>query len=267
MRKLALVAAAATFSTLALTPALASSASGADAASAQSQRAGKYVVTATVNTDEAIVGGKVVLKGKVTPAARGEKVVLQKRYAGEKRWIDETSAKLKKSGAFKLVDDIKSIDARSYRVFKPGSKGVKPGYSPILDVTAYRWSWLTDLPQRTATELVETWSVSIDATEYTHSLAATTAGTSGLIDYNLGRKCTRMTGTFGITDNADLATSVSIGVTGDGAALYSGSFTVGHAVTQTIGLRDVFRLGINYNKPGTGAGQAAVGGPKVLCSF
>ena len=106
-------------------------------------KADAWTVTAKINETVAI-GKETTLKvrGRVTPKAAGQKVVLQQRVRNKKTWKATGTAKIKSNGTYLLKDDPSSPGKRSYRVVKPASNGLAKGFSPTLEVEVYSWEKL-----------------------------------------------------------------------------------------------------------------------------
>lgn len=227
----------------------------------------KYVVTATANKTVAITGTKVVVRGKVKPAAPGSVVVLQQRAVGKRKWSESGTAKIKADGTFKLVDTPKSIVARDYRVFKPGDDAAKSGYSEIMRVTVYRWLKLGYLAARAADQLtVGTATINLD--QYPASLLSNGTDTSGMRDYNLGKKCLRLRGIVGLDDDSDGGATGTVNFSGDGISLFTGQLTLANPQPFDLGISQVFRLAVSYTTPGPAPRAiVAVAKPEVLCPF
>src|SRR6476620_1404075 len=115
---------------LALSPlALTATSTAAPAAHAKA-KATAYSVTAKASTDTAIAKETTVkVKGRVTPKAAGQKVILQQRVGNKKKWTATGDAKVKKNGTYKLTDKPSTPGPREYRVLKPGSNGFAKGLS------------------------------------------------------------------------------------------------------------------------------------------
>ena len=106
-------------------------------------KAGAYTVTAKINKTVAI-GKETTLKvrGRVTPKAAGQKVVLQQRVGNKKTWKATATAKIKANGTYVVKDDPSTPGKREYRVVKPASNGIAKGISPALAVQVYSWQRL-----------------------------------------------------------------------------------------------------------------------------
>lgn len=61
-----------------------------------------------------------MISGKVSPAAKGGKVILQKRINGHK-WVTEAKLKTRGSGAYSYADKPHAAGARQYRAVVPGT--------------------------------------------------------------------------------------------------------------------------------------------------
>ncbi|WP_210438486.1 NPCBM/NEW2 domain-containing protein [Nocardioides xinjiangensis] len=230
-------------------------------------QADAYTVTASINKTVAI-GKEDVLKvrGRVTPKAAGQKVVLQQRVDGKRKWRPSGTATIKRNGTYKLQDDPSTPGTREYRVLKPASKGIAKGFSKTLTVEVYSWQRLVDR-QPVATNVNVPTGVNIGAEFYGHSIATATLGAASSIEYTLGRKCTEMRATYALTDESVTGATGTVKVTGDGAVLVDHALAVGTVFAgETVDLTGVFRLRIDATRSETPAGTVAVATPEVLCT-
>lgn len=252
---------------LALSPlALTATSTAAPAAHAKA-KATAYSVTAKASTDTAIAKETTVkVKGRVTPKAAGQKVILQQRVGNKKKWVVTGDAKVKKNGTYKLSDKPSTPGSREYRVLKPASNGFAKGFSKPVQVEVYRWEKLANR-QAVATNFGYA-GVNIGAEYFGASLATTTAGTPSTLEYTLGRKCTSMRATYALTDESVTGAIGTVKVTGDGATLVDHVLAVGTIVPdETTDLTGVFRLKIDATTSAAPtAATVAVGTPEVLCT-
>ena len=253
---------------LAATAALAAStlALAAPTAQAAPAKARAYQVTATASTDVAVAKEDTVkVKGRVTPKAAGQKVILQQRVGNKKKWVQTGKATVKRNGRYVLKDKPTAPGSREYRVLKPGSKGIKKGYSKPVQVEVYRWE---KLGYRTFAGTGFTGQGVTIGTEYHKaSLATTTPGTAATAEFTLGRKCTAMRATYALTDTSLSGSSGAVTVTADGKQLAVHSLAVGTIVAdEELDLTGVFRLKLDASTTATPAATAAVATPEVLCT-
>lgn len=230
-------------------------------------KARTYKVTAKANIDVAVAKEDTVkVKGRVTPKAAGEKVVLQQRVGNKKSWKSTGNAKIKGNGTYVLKDKPSTQGPREYRVLKPASDGIKKGYSKPVAVEVYKWEKLVYRLSGPRVN-VEPAGVVIGAEYFGQSLATTTSGTPSSVEYTLGRKCTDLRATYALTDSSASGSSGAVTVTADGAVLATHSLAVGTIVAdQVLDISDVFRLKFDLSTTATPAAVAAVATPEVLCT-
>ncbi|QSR32149.1 hypothetical protein CFI00_16870 [Nocardioides sp. S5] len=252
---------------LAATVALAAGSLALTAPAAQAAPA-KYKVTAKANTEIAIVKEDTVkIRGRVTPKAAGQKVVLQQRVGNKKSWKVTASAKVKGNGTYVLKDKPTTPGSREYRVVKAASNGVQKGISKSMPVEVYKWEKLVGRDAGPATNFAGPAGVNIGAEYYGSSLATTTAGTPSSVEYTLGRKCIEMRASYALTDESASGATGSVTVAGDGAVLASHALAIGTLVAdETLDLAGIFRLKVDAITSATPAATAAVATPEVLCT-
>lgn len=254
--------------TLAAVAALAASSLALSApAQAAPAKAQTYQVTAKVNKDVAIAKEDTIrVKGRVTPKAAGQKVVLQQRVGNKKKWNSTGNAKIKGNGTYLLKDKPSTPGSREYRVLKPGAKGIKKGYSKSVQVEVYRWEKLISRTSGPSVNLAPA-GVLIGAEYFGQSLATTVSGTPSSIEYTLGRKCTELRATYALTDSSASGSSGAATVTADGAVLAAHPLSVGTVIAdEVLDISDVFRLKFDLSTSTTPAAIAAVATPEVLCT-
>ena len=93
------------------------------------------VVTSRLSDGVVRAGDRMVLRGSVAPARRGQRVVLQRRIAGT--WIDVDHTSLDARSAyefrFRAVDGV-----NAYRVVKPATATLRAGRGRVHRLSAYR---------------------------------------------------------------------------------------------------------------------------------
>jgi hypothetical protein len=236
-------------------------------AQAAAAKAQAYKITAKANTEVAVAKEDVVkVRGRVTPRAAGEKVVLQQRVGNKKSWKSTGNTRIKKNGTYVLKDRPTTPGPREYRVLKPGSRGISKGYSKPVAVEVYRWQKLAS--RRVGpSENVTTTSVYIGAGLATRSLVTIEPGVPASVEYTLGRKCVELRARYALTDESATGSSGAISVSADGAVLTSHSLAVGTIVEEEpLDVSDVFRLKVDVSTTATPAAFAAMARPEVLCT-
>jgi len=230
-------------------------------------KAGSYTVTAKINKTLAI--GKettIKVRGRVTPKAAGEQVVLQQRVGNKKTWTATGTAKIKLDGTYLLKDDPSTPGSREYRVLKPASNGIAKGFSPALAVKVYSWQQLVGRASGPSTNIL-VGGVDIGTDHYGSSLVTNVAGTASSIEYTLGRKCLQLRASYALSDRSATGSSGAVTVTADGAVKLAQGLSVGTVVADNVlDMKDVFRIKLDLSTSATPAAQAAVATPEVLCT-
>ena len=239
----------------------------AQAAPTTYKKAASYTVTAKINETVAI-GKETTLKvkGRVTPKAAGQKVVLQQRVGNKKSWKATGAAKIKSNGTYVLKDKPSTPGSREYRVVKGASNGFAKGISKSLAVEVYSWEKLAYRTPGPNTNIT-TSGATIGTEYYAASISTSVAGTASSIEYTLGRKCTSMRSSYALNDSSATGASGAVTVSADGSVLATHSLTVGAIVAdEVIDISDAFRLKLDLSSSATPAAYTSVATPEVLCT-
>lgn len=230
-------------------------------------KADSYVVTAKINNTVAI--GKettIKVRGRVTPKAAGQKVVLQQRVGNKKTWKATGTSKIKANGTYVVKDVPSTPGKREYRVVKPASNGHAKGTSPSLAVEVYSWSKLGYRSPGPVTNVNVT-GATIATDYYSPSLVSNVSGTASSIEYTLGRKCLSLRASYALTDQSASGSTGSVVVSADGAVRANHALAVGSLVAdEVIDLKGVYRIKFDLTSTATPASVTAVAEPEVLCT-
>ena len=208
-------------------------------------------VTIKASTHQVAAGKAVVFTGKVRPgSSAGKKVVLQEKFKPGKPWVSQKNAPIQADGTYQVKDKPTLTTVHRYRVVMPGARHHNKGVSPVVKVTVYAWTLLS---QQTA---VNDTSMGF--------------GTSGSIEFNVNHKCIKVRSVFGLSDNSTTAGQGEVSIESDGASIYSNTFDVGQSQERTLSLTPAplkLRLEAHDTSTTSGAvGHGAFGGPEVLCT-
>ena len=233
-------------------------------------KAQSWKVTAKANLEVAVAKEDTVkVKGRVTPKAAGEKVVLQQRVGNKKTWRSTGDVKVKSNGTYVLKDTPSTPGPREYRVLKPASQGLSKGFSKAVAVEVYRWEKLVFRPSGPRVN-VDPAGVLIGADYFGQSLATVAPRTASSVEYTLGRKCTDLRATYALTDSSTTGATGAVTVTADGAVKAAHALAIGTVVAdEVVDISNAFRLKIDLNTTTvapTDAAVAAVATPEVLCT-
>lgn len=104
----------------------------------------RYVVTASASSPNVDVGTTSTLRGKVSPGAKDQRVLVQRLAPGG--WITVQRPQLNRYSYYKATVRVPKAGENKYRVIKPGTSAHPTGYSPTVTVNGWRWRYLTTLP-------------------------------------------------------------------------------------------------------------------------
>ncbi|KRB78176.1 hypothetical protein ASE01_08460 [Nocardioides sp. Root190] len=178
--------------TLLVAPLLAVSLTSAPAAAGA-----PYVVTLTSSNSTITYGAKVTLRGKVSPAADGQRVKVQRRIESG-AWATIATPRLSTSSTYSLVTT-PSKGRTSYRVIKSASNGHAADASPTVLVKAWRWRTLVGVAPKASNDL-RTGTYAQDG--FTHG-AGVSLGNTGYVQWRvISWRCTRARAVVGVPDTA-----------------------------------------------------------------
>lgn len=246
----------------------ATTAHASDAFAGHSARqAPSYSVKAKINKTTAIAKEDTVkIRGRVSPKAAGDKVVLQQRMEGNKKWGVSGRAKIRANGSFLLKDEPSATGTRLYRVLKPGSGKVKKGVSKELEVVVYGWAKLGYRTAGPATNVSVT-GATIATDYYGVSIVTETAGTPASIEYTLGKKCTLVRSSYALTDSSESGSTGTVALKVDGKVAFASGLVLGQPIAdQEADITDAFRISYELSGSAEPTGLVAVATPEVLCT-
>jgi hypothetical protein len=253
--------------TLALAPAgVVGIAQQAGAASAQ--RADSYHVSLKISAKEATARQDTVkLTGTVTPTpAKGSKVLIQVKYENRNNWAKLGKATVDSHGKYKFVEKPKSHLDRVYRVVKATDDKADKGTSRERALHVLIWSWLTGWAPSATANVLAAYSMPINGDDYVQTLYVDRTQATGFTEFTLGRDCTTMESTFGLSDRTETGGKASIHVTRDGVAAYDRTFDLGQSELVSMDVSDVYRIRFDFaqiaNTPVT---EPSAGSARVLC--
>jgi hypothetical protein len=180
--------------------ALASTAVGLAApASAES----RYTVTASVSATSVDVGQTFTVKGKVSPLARGEWAIVQRKVGSS--WTKVARDAINRYGNYRATVTVTEPGDNEYRVLKRHSRGHLRGVSATFTVTGWRWRALHTMPTSgPINNVAYLASSTLGTTDYpiTYSPLIKVGGPGGSATYVLAQKCTKFEGDVGVTPDS-----------------------------------------------------------------
>jgi hypothetical protein len=243
----------------------------ADAAAHKPHRT-PWHVTIKADTTELTLGQRVHLTGKVAKSASGQLVKLYERGSADQPWRYQRNALVHKNGHYATYDKPTVNSSRQYRVVMPGTQRHKQGASEAVIVEVFRWTTLTTLPDVNDVDLDPTPSVSMNGVSYPSSLVASIfhfpgAPTAQAVEFNLGHRCTRFRGTFGLSDNSVTGAQATVTATADGTPWFNHTYGLGESDANEFTF-ETPPLKIRFDSVSVVDGLdglGAVGTPEVYC--
>lgn len=247
------------------TPLVATTATASDTTAAR--KATAYSVTAKINMTTAIAQEDVVkIRGKVSPRAVGDKVVLQQRLENKKTWSVSGKAKIRANGTYLLKDEPSTAGTRFYRVLKPAEGTIKKGVSKELELVVYGWEPLGYRLRGPATNLVVNTAV-INTESFPASIVTDKAGTPSSIEYTLGKKCLTLRSSYALTDSTATGGTGTVALKVDGAVAFASPLVLGQVIEDhEVDITDAFRISYELVSSASPASYVAAATPEVLCT-
>ena len=208
------------------------------------------------------------MRGRVTPKAAGQKVVLQQRVGNKKTWKATGTAKIKTNGTYVLKDDPSTPGQARVPRRQAGLQRLRQGLQPDAGGRGLRLAEAR-LPRGRA----PTTNLAVHRRAHRDRLLRQQPGDRASpappssIEYTLGRKCLELRATYALTDSSATGSSGAVTVSTDGAVLRRHPLSVGTVVADSVlDIEDAFRLKFDLTTSATPAAVAAVATPEVLCT-
>lgn len=252
-------------------PLVATSATTANASDAFAGHAARpapsYSVKAKINKTTAIAKEDTVkIRGKVSPKAAGDKVVLQQRVGAKKSWSVSSKAKIKANGSFLLKDKPSATGTRHYRVLKPGSGKLAKGVSKELELVVYGWEKLGYRSQGPAGNVAVT-TATVATETYPASIVTGTPGTPSSIEYTLGKKCLTLRSTYALTDSSATGGTGTVALKVDDKVAFASGLVLGQSLTDVeTNVTGAFRISYELVSSAAPDSYVAAATPEVLCT-
>ena len=247
-----------------LTPAMSASAAG----QAGAQQATQYQVTLKASAKEAVAKEDTIkLTGSVIPKPpEGSKVVVQVKYEGLKAWKKVGTATVKPNGNYRFDVEPESHLDRSYRVVKKTDDKGEGDTSRERAVTVTAWSWLNRLAPSAGANVIKTDKMPINGDVYGHVLFSPTSSSTAFTEFTLGRNCTDLDVTFGLSDRTETGGKATMTMKSDGVLVYGRAFNLGESETKLVDVTGVFRIRFDMAQDDTTPDtEPSLGAGRVLC--
>ncbi|MFT4287303.1 NPCBM/NEW2 domain-containing protein [Nocardioides sp.] len=241
---------------------------------------GKYKARITVSATKITLGGSVTISGVVRGAPLGKKVVLQALYPTG-RWHKNAVGRTGNGGAVTFVETPTTTQKRIYRIYVPGTRKKRAGFSNRILVKVKKasttsttstsaptekWYDLYDVGSYDDYAFDSVSSIRINGAYFTKSLKQYTHASSGYEEYNLSRLCTQLTATVGLADDySDSGSKGQLRILRDSSETYKKQFGLGVSEPITLDLTNTLRLRIETTDL-SGWATVALGSPRIYCN-
>jgi hypothetical protein len=228
------------------------------------ERTSSFSVSATQSTYSIVLGGGVLLSGRVSPRSAAKSLRVQELAGG--RWTTVDHVRTTSSSTFQTVYRPGSAGRKGVRVCKPAAGSRRGGCSPTMRVRVSRWHYLDSWDQVAGTGFTARDSLSINGRSYRRSLQSGHDAGTAFVEYDLARRCSQLRAVVGMGDESEPRADGQIDMLGDGARLLTRSLTTGTAESVRVPVSDVLRVRVQATTDQDGE-YVAVGTPRVLCLF
>jgi hypothetical protein len=240
----------------------------ATGAAADSAPTPQYKVSFKLSAKEAVAKQDVVkLTGVVSPRPPADStVMIQAKYEDSAVWKRVGFAPVRADGSYKFKEKPGTRLDRVYRVVKKTDAVATAGKSRELALHVIKWEWLTRMVPSAGEGFVSAAVLPINGDDYPHTLYGGTDTKSGFAEFTLGRNCSRLEVTFGLSDRTETGGQAVLRATADGVMTYNRTFDLGQSELRNFNVSDVYRIRFDFGQiVTTPATEPALGSARVLC--
>ena len=210
--------------------------------------------------------GRVVrIRGRVTSRVAGHALVLQQRVVDQDRWRAVDTGRVSTSGDFVLRHLPTARGEYLYRVVKPTADGLARSVSNEVPLTVWSTTTLVGFVEGARSGVDTDAVVRVNTDERSSSIVLSDPGTTGYVEYTLGRKCDRLVAQYALTDESETGASGGLVFTVDGRPAASHTMTTGTLEIVVVDVRDAFRVRLDLQGSASPSGTPAVLSPYVHC--
>jgi hypothetical protein len=232
------------------------------------EQARQYQVTLKISDKLATAReDKVALTGTVTPKPpKDSQVVVQVMYENQNTWKKAGTATVKSDGSYRFIAKPETHLDRVYRVKKATDDKATADKSRERKLDVIAWSWLNRLTPSAMENVSVANTMPINGDDYSHTLYVDRFTATGFTEFTLGRDCTVLETTLGLSDRTETGGRAAIHVSRDGALAYARVFDLGQSDSMKFDVTDVYRVRIDFGQvKDTPPTEPSAGAARVLC--
>jgi hypothetical protein len=228
----------------------------------------QYKVTLKLSAKDAVAKqDKILLTGQVFPRPpKDSSVVVQVKYENDKLWKPIGRAGVKNDGTYSFTEKPGTRLDRVYRVVKKTDERATAAKSRERALHVTKWEWLTRMVPSAGEHFLSAAVLPINGDDYAHTLYGDRNTTTGFTEFTLGRNCSTLEVTLGLSDRTETGGRATLQVTGDGIVAYNRTFDLGQSELKSFDVSNVYRARFDFaqiaNTPVT---EPALGSARVLC--
>jgi hypothetical protein len=233
-------------------------------ASAAPQKSIKLIRTSAFSPE---AGQTVTFKGTAPKSLAGRTISLQRR-TGKQRWVKVASARVARSGAFKVSSKVTAAGLNRWRMRSARINGTVH-VSNVAKTRVFKWFHLSDLYEVNA-DGMWTGDVAIAGKAYAKSIEGDDHRwqDSNWIEYNLSYRCRQFSAVAGLQDYSESGSQAEFVVSVDDTPTSIGVLSLGKAESVDMNVAGGFRIRLETRTVGESSdyGYGAYGNARVLCS-
>jgi hypothetical protein len=228
----------------------------------------QYHVTLKLSAKEAVAKqDKVLLTGQVFPRPPTDSnVVVQVKYEKQNGWKRIATVPVQKDGTYSFTEKPGTHLDRVYRVVKKTDAKATADKSRERALHVVKWEWLTRLVPSAGENFLPASVLPINGDDYPHTLYGDRDEPSGFTEFTLGRNCSTLEVTLGLSDRTETGGQAVLRVAGDAAVVYDRTFGLGESEFRAFDVSDVYRIRFDFGQiTTTPVTEPALGSARVLC--
>jgi hypothetical protein len=226
----------------------------------------RFTVVAHLSTHSVRAGHSATIGGSVAPVRPGKTVYLQQERFGT--WSTIRTTKLNGASEYSFTVTPLGSGTKYYRVTKLREGAIGRASSPVRKLSSYRWFRLDQL-QFTERDGIFFDPETINGTVFQNAMYAVlnSSGGSEFAVVELGRACTSVRGTLGLTDVSDPSSQADIAISVDGAPRLDYQPTPTDSEHVRLSVSGARQLRVDLTDLLATTASPAIGGGQALCAF
>lgn len=207
----------------------------------------------TAPPESTLAGKFFTVAGTISPA-RSRMTIIQEKIGG--KWLNMGRVQASSNGSFSRTVRLTKAGLHNLRAYSPANSQFGAATSEVIEVSTLAKFWLKDTNS----------SARFNGVTYAHSYSWSlyNIGASST-DWDLQRKCTLLSLTVGIADDARSGSAGRFEIYVDDALEFSKTVAFGESQEATIDLTGGLRLRVDVIKTSSTGTGMVIGDPQITC--